>query len=236
MTSVATPVAGTRTPFELVTVDLYRDIHKGIRRELFAVTSEAGWIDPADDAARTALAEHVADVCTLLVAHAEHEDEHIEPVLAREHPGLAATIAEQHQVIDATLVDLEATALEAAAAPSAEQRARVHHLYLDLARFTATYLEHEEVEERIVMPALETAIGADAVLAIEQAIVGSIPPDEMARSLAVMLPAMNVEDRTELLDGIRSGAPAEAFAGIWALTQSVLDAPDVVALAGRLGL
>lgn len=235
MTSVATPLAGTRTPFELVTVDLYRDIHKGIRRELFAVTSEAGWVDPADDAARTALAEHVAAMCTLLVAHAEHEDRHIEPVLAREHPDLAATIAEQHRVIDATLVDLQAAALDAAA-PSADQRARVHHLYLDLARFTATYLEHEEVEERVVMPALETAIGADAVRAIEQAIVGSIPPDEMARSLAVMLPAMNVEDRTELLGGIQSGAPAEVFAGIWALTRSVLSASDVAALARRLGV
>lgn len=235
MTSVATPLAGTRTPFELVTVDLYRDIHKGIRRELFAVTSEAGWVDPADDAARTALAEHVAAMCTLLVAHAEHEDRHIEPVLAREHPDLAATIAEQHRVIDATLVDLQAAALDAAA-PSADQRARVHHLYLDLARFTATYLEHEEVEERVVMPALETAIGADAVRAIEQAIVGSIPPDEMAQSLAVMLPAMNVEDRTELLGGIQSGAPAEVFAGIWALTRSVLSASDVAALARRLGV
>ena len=33
---------------ETVTVDIYRDIHKGIRNELFAVTYAAGRVDPAD--------------------------------------------------------------------------------------------------------------------------------------------------------------------------------------------
>ena len=36
----------TPTPFDAVAVDLYRDIHKGIRTELFAVTTAAGSIDP----------------------------------------------------------------------------------------------------------------------------------------------------------------------------------------------
>ena len=39
--------------------DLYRDIHKGIRAELFAVTETAGALDPASDADRAALAAHV---------------------------------------------------------------------------------------------------------------------------------------------------------------------------------
>ena len=47
----------------------------------------------------------------------------------------------------------------------------VHHLYLDFASFTSAYLAHQDVEERVVMPALETAVGVDAVFAINQAIV-----------------------------------------------------------------
>ena len=57
------------------------------------------------------------------------------------------------------------------------------------------------------MPALEAAVGVDAVLAIHDAIVGSIPPPEMARSLAIMLPAMNVDDRTEMLGGMQGRLP-----------------------------
>jgi hypothetical protein len=121
-------------------------------------------------------------------------------------------------------------------APAGELRARTHHLYLELADFTGAYLRHQDVEERVVMPALEAATGVEVTLAIHQAIVGSIPPAEMARSLALMLPVMNVDDRTELLGGMQQGAPAEVFTGVWSLVGSVLEPADVTALGRRLGL
>ena len=49
----------------------------------------------------------------------------------------------------------------------------------------------------------------------------------MAQSLALMLPAMNVDGRTELLGGMRAGAPAEVFEGVWSLAGSVLDPTDL---------
>ena len=64
----------------------------------------------------------------------------------------------------------------------------------------------------------------------------SIPPHEMADALAVMLPAMNVDDRSELLGGIQAGAPAEVFAGIWGLAGSVLTPADLAAVAARLDI
>jgi hypothetical protein len=112
----------------------------------------------------------------------------------------------------------------------------VHALYLDLAMFTAAYVEHEEVEERTVMPALDAAVGTAGLLAVHEAIIGSIPPDSLAASLALMFPAMNVDDRTELLGGVRVGAPPEVFAGNWALAASVLQERDMRELAARLGI
>lgn len=58
----------------------------------------------------------------------------------------------------------------------------------------------------------------------------------MMQSLAVMLPAMNADDRTEMLGGMRANAPAEVFGGVWGLAQSVLTDADTRQLAGRLGL
>jgi hypothetical protein len=66
--------------------------------------------------------------------------------------------------------------------------------------------------------------------------VTDIPPDQMAAYLTIMLPAMNVEDRVELLSGMRAGAPPEAFAGVMALAGAVLPAADAVQLRTRLGL
>ena len=58
----------------------------------------------------------------------------------------------------------------------------------------------------------------------------------MAKSLALMLPAMNVDGRSELLGGMQAGAPAEVFAGVWSLAGSVLEPTDLAAVARRIGI
>jgi hypothetical protein len=141
-----------------------------------------------------------------------------------------------HHLLEERMEVLVEMAESAAAAHRDEQRARLHHLYLELCSFSGAYLQHQDVEERVVMPALEVAIGVPAVIDIHQAIIGSIPPEEMSKSLARMLPVMNIDERTEMLGGMRDGAPAEVFAGVWSLTGSVLTSADRTALARRLDL
>jgi hypothetical protein len=224
------------SPFEQVTFDLYRDIHKGIRTELFAVTSEAGALDPADRLGRAALADQWRSVSETLIAHAEHEDGAIQPVIETHLPALAERITDEHEVLEGRigeLVDLVDSAVEVA---EGDQRARLHRVYVELASFTASYLEHQDLEERLVMPELELAIGLEAVLAIHGEIISNIPPDEMAASLAIMIPAMNVDDRAELLAGMRAGAPPEAFDAVWGLVGSVLEPADHAVLGRRLDL
>lgn len=109
-------------------------------------------------------------------------------------------------------------------------------MYLGFASFTAAYLRHQEFEELQVMPVLCEHIPADELRALDDALVASIPPEDLALSAAIMLPAMNVEDRVELLGGIQAGAPPEAFAGVLGLTQSVLDPAAYAQVAQRLGV
>jgi hypothetical protein len=222
--------------FELVPLDLYKDIHKGIRAELFAVTGAAGRLDPTDRVGRFDLARHVGGVVDLLVAHAEHEDTHAQPVFERYLPEFAARVAVDHEALEARMVGLRALADGNVDAAAADLRGRTHALYLELASFTSAYLAHQDMEEREIMPAIDAAIGFEAVLAIHQAIIGSIPPEEMAQSLSIMLPAMNIDDRAELLGGMRAGAPPEAFGSMWNLVGSVLTQCEYAALAERLDL
>jgi hypothetical protein len=116
----------------------------------------------------------------------------------------------------------------------ADQRRLTHLLYLELSGFTSAYLAHQLVEERVVMPAIEQAIGPQGALGLHIAVVSSIPPDVMARSLAFMLPAMNIDNRTELLTGMKMSAPPEAFNAVMGLASSVLEPADFAALAARL--
>jgi hypothetical protein len=222
VTAIETP---TLSPFTPVTFDLYNNIHKGIRSELFDVVLRAGRIDPSDRRVRSDFAVRVGEVVELLESHARHEDDGLEAVLAEHLPQLGEKIAAEHAQLGARLVALR----ELASGGDA-----MHRLYLELASFTSAYLAHQDFEERTVMPAVEDAIGVEAVVAIHEQIVGSIPPPEMASSLAIMLPAMNIDDRAGLLGGMRASAPADVFAGVWGLAGSVLSPADYAALAGRL--
>ena len=227
---------GTVGGVALVTEDLYRDIHKAIRVELFSITSGAGRLDPSDRAGRVALAHHLRSVVDLLVSHAEHEDGAIQPALEAHLPVLAEKVEHDHESLEARMDDLLDMAGEAVDAPPREQRGRVHHLYLELGSFTSDYLRHQDLEERVIMPALEDRLGVDAVVAIHQAIVSNIPPQEMAATLALMLPAMNHEDRVDLLGGMQANAPAEVFEGVWSLAGSVLESADRSKLARALSV
>ena len=210
--------------FDLVTFDAYRDIHKGIRGELFSVTLTAGSVDPTDRCGRVALADHVRSVREVLELHAGHEDTVLDPVLVEHLPDLAEKIANDHHELDARFAWLVELAQDAAAADAPlDQRRLGHLLNLELSGFTSAYLAHQIVEERVVMPALEKAVGVEAVIGMHMAILSAIPPDVMGASLAFMLPAMNADDRGELLGGMREGAPLKRspVSSAWLVRSSI---------------
>ncbi len=124
----------------------------------------------------------------------------------------------------------------ATAVSRAERRLMTHRLYLGLASFTSEYLAHQAFEELEVAPALSAAMSVEELVALNEAIVASIPPDEMATALSLMLPAMNIEDQVAMLGGMQVGAPPQVFAGVIALAESLLAPVDFRALAARLGI
>lgn len=220
----------------LAAVDLYRDIHKGIRAELFALTATAGRIDPDDRADRAALAAHIEATADVLAMHADHEDGHIDPLLREHLPRLAERVHTDHAELEARFAAITDLGHGLTGAAGTETRRIAHVLHLELSGFTSRYLAHQLVEETQIMPALDALLGAPGCGALHGAIVGSIPPDELARALAFMLPAMNVHDRIEMLGGIRMAAPPEAFDGVVGLARSVLEPRDFNPLAAALGL
>jgi hypothetical protein len=239
MTITLTPI----TSFSNVTrtavppeADVYKDIHKGIRAELFGLTLQAGTTDPSAQCDAVALADRVDAMAALLVAHAEHEDGFVQPYIQQFAPEAAASVAADHPALEDRLVELRAMAQVAVEASTDDRRAALHELYLELASFTSAYLAHQDLEERVVSPALAAAMPAEEIQAIDRAIVASIPPAEMGDALSIMLPAMNIDDRTTLLGGAKAGMPVEMFAGVWALVRSVLGDTAAAQVGNRIGV
>jgi hypothetical protein len=234
--TTVTQLAVESAALDVVEFDIYRDIHKGIRNELFAVTSEVGSVDPSDVDALVRTAQRFHGLVKLLLTHAEHEEEFLQGLIEVHAPRLADAVVRDHRWLDCQMAQLEVLADRAADGSGADQRRVVHKLYLGLASFTADYLGHQAFEELEISPELSIAMGPDELAAVNHAIVASIPADEVEVALRLMLPAMNVDDRVEMLDGMQAGAPPEVFAGVLALAGDVLDGPAYRATADRLGV
>lgn len=237
MTATSFPVESSTdgSTLYIPALDLYRAIHKGIRAELFALTTVAGSLDPRDHCDRAAFLDQVRALERVLDEHAAHEDTAIDPVLAAHSPALSAQVNADHHDFEEEFRAIRGRAEALLVTDDAAAPALAHWAYLDLASFTSRYLAHQNLEERVVMPVIEAAVGFEGCLEIHTSIVGSLSPDELTRSLTFMLPAMNVDDRAELLGGMQANAPAEVFAGVMGLARSVLLPADYAAVAQRIG-
>ena len=225
-------------PLDLVEADafdFYRQIHKGIRQALFDVTAQAGRLDVADIDAVDAYLAGQERLMALLHLHHHSEDTFVQPLVVADAPALAEIIAADHG-------DGRGWhGVPRGARPPAGQRVRggrpaaAVNLYLDLSRFTSAYLAHQLVEETQVMPALRAVLPTDELVAAEMAVRAAASPAELALAVSYMLPAMNVEERTEMLAGM-SMAPPEVFAGFRAVAEACLSPADWAQVAGRIGL
>jgi hypothetical protein len=162
-------------------------------------------------------------------------DREVEPAPSRLlDPDRRRTFVEDHIALEKQMACIEVLSDHIVDALATERRQLTHRLYLALASFTAEYLQHQAFEELEIAPAFAGFVSADELVAIDRAIVASIPPEQMAIGLSLMLPAMNIEDRSEMLAGMKHGAPPQVVAGVQALAQSVLAPSDYAALAVRV--
>lgn len=226
--------ADARPPAELLPIDLYKDVHRGLRRALFTTTELAGRTDGGDQTGVDDLVTTVANLQQLLHWHHHHEDSLLQSTLDDEIPDLAKRVREDHAEIDLRMGDVDRLVAELVGAPTGERRPAVHALYLELASFTGRYLAHQDLEERHVMLALSTALTVDSLAALDLAIRTAVPLDEMLVFLQQMVPAMPPAERAAMLLGMRQAMPAHVFAPVLAAAHGSLDPIGQLDLAERL--
>jgi len=206
--------------------DGYRNVHKALRLFMTDTLSRVGRADPADaDDVVAALAQvaELMDVCEL---HVKDENEFIHPALERARPGSAARIAGEHVTHLESIADLRDLAAFAANTPAAVRGAALFRLYHALALFVAENFEHMHFEETVHNPVLWAHYSDAELIAIERALVASIPPQAMAKALPWFVRAMNAPERLAMLTGMRAGMPAEVFQGVLEMARDVLAPAD----------
>ena len=213
--------------------DLYGQIHKALRLAMVDTLARFGSLDAGDAGQRLEAIAQLRALLDLCRAHVEKEEHHVHPVIEARCTGRSLRVAAEHVEHLAAIDALEAEAVAFQCAPDA---AAAFRLYRHLAVFVGENLEHMEVEETVHNAALWSAYTDAELLQVHVAIVSSIDPDAMAQVLHWMLPALNPDERAELLLGLRAGAPAPAFEGALQVARQRLAAGDCARLERALDL
>lgn len=216
--------------------DIYRLIHKGLRAFLTDTLVLVGRLDAGN---LIEIAQTCAQVKALLAfcqAHLDKENTYVHPALADCAAPALSTVIEDHQHHQQDIASLYGRVEDVLSADRTDRDAAIHTLYLDLSVFVAENLTHMYQEEIRINAALWQRYTDAEIIAIEQKIVASIPPQDQAPVFRWMIPAATPEERAEFMNGVRAAVPSDVFAGLRALVSPYMPPRDMMALDQALGL
>jgi len=217
-------------------VDMYAGIHKALRAFMADTLLSLGRVDVDDEAALGRATAQVVDLVDFCLSHLGHENDFVHPAIEARAAGASTSVAHDHHEHEREIAQLRAAALALRSADKAVRPAASHALYRALAVFIADNMRHMDVEETAHNAALWSRYTDAELVAIHDALVASILPQEMMTVARWMLPFMTPAERLGVLGGIRAQAPAPAFAAILDVVRPHLTQREWDQLARGLGL
>ena len=206
--------------------DLYIEVHKGLRKGLMNIMTDAGRLDVENDEQLIAFVDDLNDFIELLSGHADHENKWIGPHLITIDKELADTIEAEH-VEDKKLTQSLKNEYKKLLELDREQRSLAgDKAYILLADFVGWYFRHMSKEEQVIMSILQAKLSDKELMDIEHQLVGGIPPNEMNKYMELIIPSTNPEELRVLFGGMKHHAPPEAFEGACSLAESLLQPDD----------
>ena len=227
-------VAATAAATDAPRVDMYAGIHKAMRALMADTLLALGRMDCDDGLELAQTTQQVLALMDACASHLKHENEFIHAAL--DAPGASAVIAHEHDDHLAHIGRLAGAATALLRTPAAQRPAAVLALYRDLSLFIAENFHHMHVEETAHNAVLWARYTDAELEAIHDALVASIPPEEMMGIVRWLVPFMNPAERTALLADMRAKAPEAVFHAVLDAARPHLTQGEWTKLARSLGL
>jgi hypothetical protein len=223
---------------ETVKVQLYTDIHKGLRNMISRFIFKVGATDWSDAAAVTQLRSQWQELLSFLHAHHGHEDEKILPLLARISPGLQRSYASDHKAQGVVLDDLDGHLQRLAEnqVPAAQRAELGEEFHRSFNLFYGDYLRHLYREETEAQRALELLCPAEEIAATQSVIIGGMPQQELRLTIAVMFPALSLTEVFHMMAPMKATAPPQMFNMLAELVHQARGDADWARLKTMLGM
>ncbi|MEC5385407.1 hypothetical protein VVD49_06705 [Uliginosibacterium sp. H3] len=215
--------------------NIYGTVHKGLRTFMSDTLQRCGrtdWQDPADSAQSLAQLRMLMEVCH---SHLQHEDAFVHAAMDARRPGSSNTTLTDHHEHVLAIKSILADIAEIEKSLPFLRDVMGSALYRRLALFVAENFEHMAVEETDNNAVLWACYSDAEILAIEHALVASLPPEKKMGFMRWILPSVSAGERAQMLCGMRQGVPAEAFDGVLAMLRPLISGNDWDKLMRALG-
>jgi len=217
-------------------VDMYVGIHKALRALMADTLLALGRMDSDDALELAQVTQRVRELLDFCRAHLRHENEFVHTAMEARAPGASGQIAHEHAQHEADIAVLAAQAGALLDVEPAARAAATLALYRALSLFIAHNFEHMHVEETAHNAVLWARYTDAELIEIHDALVASIPPEEMMFVMRWMVPFMNPAERTLMLRDMQAHAPAPAFAAALGVVRPHLSEREWGKLSASLGL
>lgn len=197
--------------------DIYRNIHMALRANMAEVLLAVGRMDPEDMAERAETLTQVQELVDFCRMHLAKEDRFLHPAMEARAPGSARQTSGDHDHHKTDFEALDAAIAAVDTAAPGTRRGPALTLYRSLALFVGENFVHMHVEETENNEVLWRTHSDAEIIAIEQAIVAALTPEQKPRSLRWMLTSISPAARSEMLGMLRHALPPQALAGILAM-------------------
>lgn len=216
-------------------LNLYTQIHKGLRACMSEVLVRVGRLDPHDSADIKAAAADVRGLIEFARDHLRHEEEWIHPALEARRAGSSAESRAEHEQHLETFDLLESSLRILERSQEQERPTAALRLYRQLALFVAENFEHMHVEETENHAVLVALYSEQEILDLHARLVASVTPAAMTVAMRWMIPASSAPERAAVLGGMQQAAPAPVFAAVLDIVRPYLDARDWAKLGAAIG-
>jgi len=183
-------------------------IHKTIRLVLSELLLEMGTASFDDASTSERVLRELDEVLDFCSRHIHHEETFLRPACAG-RVGLEI-FDNGHPAHERQIAELRALASTLRGAPEERRAQAGRALYVHFAGFVGDTLLHMAEEEQVLMPLLHRAFTDEELIAIQQRLLASMSPAELARDARLMLRAVNRGERAALVSSMLASAPRDA--------------------------
>ena len=214
--------------------EMYRPIHKAIRHLLYSTAHQLGMADFADEGIARESLDELDGTISMMKEHPDHEERFVHPPLESRVPGITKPFDQDHGEDEKVYAQLEQLGAQIRGSGEDQRSALGNRIYSVFNSFIGSYLPHLDREETVLEKALLDNFTDEELVAIDQQIIGSVPPERMGVWLGVICASLNADELTGMFGGMKATAPPEAVEGMLKLAEQAMPADTFQKVLARI--